>query len=253
MLNYKQFGSGEPLVILHGLFGSLDNWQSIGKMWAKNYRVVLVDLPNHGKSIHTDFFSYDYMAKEVANLLEELKIEKANILGHSMGGKTAMNFSIHFPHLLGKLIVVDIAPKAYPPHHQQILEGLFSFDPEKIASRNEAEEKMSPIISDNGVRMFLLKNLARNEGEGFHWKMNLKLLSKAVNQVIDDTPFQYPINLPTLFIRGEKSNYILDTDFDDIIEKYPQAQIKTVLGAGHWVHAEKPNELFELVENFLRD
>lgn len=250
MLNYKTFGEGEPLIILHGLFGSLDNWQTIGKKWAENYQVVLVDLPNHGKSPHTDSFSYDQMAQAVADLINELGFEKVNMLGHSMGGKTTMNFSVNFPHLLDKIIIVDIAPKAYPPHHQQILEGLFSFNPSEIENRREADEAMGEVIKDAGIRMFLLKNLARNDN-GFEWKMNLDLLSKAVNDVIDDNPFPYPVHLPTLFIRGEKSNYILESDFDDIKLRYPQAQIVTIKGAGHWVHAEKPEELYQTVLEFL--
>lgn len=252
MLNHKIFGQGNPLIILHGLFGSLDNWQSIGKRWAESHQVILVDLPNHGKSPHTESFSYEQMANEVAGLIQSLNLKKVSILGHSMGGKTAMVFSILFPHLLEKLIILDIAPKAYPPHHQQIIEGLFSFNPGELKSRKEADEIMSKIIPDIGVRLFLLKNLSRNKGEGFKWKMNLNMLSNAVNQVIESTEFPFPINLPCLFIRGGKSNYILDEDIDDIKSKFPLSDIKTIDNAGHWVHAEQPEILYNIVLQFLQ-
>lgn len=253
MLHYKTYGEGEPLLILHGLFGSLDNWQTIGKKWAEHYQVVLVDLPNHGKSPHTKEFSYKQMASAVAELVEHLGFQKINMLGHSMGGKTTMEFSVEYPHLLNKIIVVDIAPKSYPPHHQQILEGLFSIKPKQITSRREADDIMSNVIQDKGVRMFLLKNLSRDTEDGFKWKMNLELLSNAVNDVISSSPFPYPVQIPALFIRGEKSNYILDTDFDDIKSKYPQVEIKTIKGAGHWVHAEKPSELHDMVLEFIQN
>ncbi len=250
-LNYKNFGEGEPLFILHGLFGSLDNWQTLGKQWAKTHSVYLIDLPNHGKSYHTDSFSYDEMATAVADLANDLALDKVTILGHSMGGKTAMNFAVNYPAKLARLIVVDIAPKPYPPHHQQILDGLFSFDPAQLTSRKEADAIMSDKIDNVGVRMFLLKNLKRKDGGGFAWKMNLSMLSEAVNHVIDETAIPHPINVDTLFIRGGMSNYILEEDSYGINEKFPLSSIETIEGAGHWVHAEKPTELLELVNEFI--
>lgn len=250
-LNYKHFGEGEPLVILHGLFGSLDNWQTLAKKWSEHYSVYIVDLPNHGKSYHTDTFSYDEMAHAVASLCDDLGLTNINLIGHSMGGKTAMNFAVNHPDKLKKLIVVDIAPKPYAPHHDQILEGLFSFKPSELTNRKEADEIMSKVIEHTGVRLFLLKNLKRADEGGFEWKMNLDLLSKEVNKVIETTEINFPLNIPTLFIRGELSNYILASDFDDIYSKFPQAEIKTVEQAGHWVHAEKPAELFELIKTFV--
>jgi esterase len=250
-LNFKHFGEGEPLVILHGLFGSLDNWQTIGKKLAENFSVYLVDLPNHGKSPHTNSFNYDEMANAVADFCRDNNLDNTTLLGHSMGGKTAMNFAVNHPELLKNLIVVDIAPKKYPPHHDEILDGLLSFNPSEIESRQEADELMSAKISNLGIRMFLLKNLTRSDKGGYAWKMNLDLLSKEVNKVIDATVIPFPINIPTLFIRGEKSNYILEQDYDKIYELFPLAKIETVENAGHWVHAENPEKLEELITEFM--
>lgn len=252
MLNYKTFGQGAPLVVLHGLFGSLDNWQSIAKTWADNYQVVLVDLPNHGKSYHTQEFSYNQMSKAVLDLCDYLGFDSVYLLGHSMGGKTAMNFVVNYPDRVKKLIVVDIAPKAYPPHHDEILDGLHSLNPSELSSRKEADEKLALKINDIGVRLFLLKNLKRDDEGGYAWKMNLPLLSDSVSQVISTNKIPYPIAVPTLFIRGGKSNYILDRDFDLIYENFPNADIETVENAGHWVHAEQPEQLNELVISFLK-
>lgn len=251
MLNYKHFGEGEPLFILHGLFGSLDNWQTLGKQWAETHSVYLIDLPNHGKSYHTDSFSYDQMSDAVAALCDDLGMDKVILLGHSMGGKTAMNFAVNHPDKLSKLIIVDIAPKPYAPHHDLILDGLLSFNPNELLSRKEADTLMAKKIDNLGVRMFLLKNLDRRKAGGYEWKMNLDLLKVAVNQVIDETDIPFPINVETLFIRGAASNYILDEDFDVIHDKFPLSHIETVEGAGHWVHAEKPEELFNLVNEFI--
>lgn len=250
-LNFKHFGEGEPLVILHGLFGSLDNWQTIGKKLAENYSVYLVDLPNHGKSPHTDSFNYDQMANAVADFCRDNDLDNITLLGHSMGGKTAMNFAVNHPELLKKLIVVDIAPKKYPPHHDEILAGLLSFNPAEIESRQEADEIMSTKISNLGIRMFLLKNLSRSKNGGYEWKMNLPLLSKEVTKVIDETEIAFPISIPTLFIRGGKSNYILEQDYDTIHSIFPNSSIETVENAGHWVHAENPEKLEELITEFM--
>ena len=250
-LNFKKFGEGDPLFILHGLFGSLDNWQTIGKILAENYSVYLVDLRNHGKSPHSDSFSYLEMANDVVELIEDENLEKVSIIGHSMGGKTAMTFASEFPQYLEQLIVVDIAPKKYAPHHQEILDALYSLDLSVIKSRREADEVMSNSIENDGTRLFLLKNLNREKEGGYSWKMNLDLLAQEIDKVIDITPIPFPIPIPTLFIRGGESGYILDSDIDSIEELFPNSEIETIEGAGHWVHAEKPKELLEMITAFL--
>ena len=250
-LNYKKYGTGEPLLILHGLFGSLDNWQTIGKKFAETHAVYLIDLRNHGKSPHSDDFDYLEMAADVAEICEEENLTNISLLGHSMGGKTAITFSVEFPHLLSKLIIVDIAPKKYRPHHDEILEGLFSLNLEEITSRRQADEELSRKITNQGIRLFLLKNLKRKEGGGYQWKMNLDLLADQIEKVIEVSDIPFPINIPTLFIRGGESGYILDSDFEEIYKFFPQSEIETIEGTGHWIHAEKPLELLELVEEFI--
>jgi esterase len=250
-LNFKTFGEGKPLLVLHGLFGSLDNWQTIGKKLAENHTVYLVDLRNHGKSPHSDTFSYEEMAADIAELIKDERLIKVSIIGHSMGGKTAMTFAVEFPHLLDKLIIVDIAPKKYKPHHDEIINALYSLDLKTISSRREADEIMSNSISNDGTRLFLLKNLNREKKGGYSWKMNLDMLTNNIDSVIDLTDIPFPISLPTLFVRGGNSGYILDSDFERIETLFPNSEIETIENAGHWVHAEKPLELLELITEFI--
>lgn len=250
-LNFKKFGEGEPLFILHGLFGSLDNWQTLGKILSDTYSVYLIDLRNHGKSPHSNSFSYLEMAADLVELIEDERLDKVSLIGHSMGGKTAMTFATEYPHLLEKLIVVDIAPKKYPPHHNEILEALYALDLTKISSRREADEVMRPKMPVDGTRLFLLKNLTREKEGGYSWKMNLDMLSQNIETIIDLTPITFPIPLPTLFIRGGASNYIVDADFKSIASLFPNSEIITIENAGHWVHAEKPQELIEIIQEFL--
>ena len=250
-LNFKTFGIGKPLLILHGLFGSLDNWQTLGKQLAETHKVYLVDLRNHGKSPHSSKFSYEDMAKDVAELIQDEQLDKVSIIGHSMGGKTTMTFAVEFPQFLEKLVIVDIAPKKYAPHHDEIIKALYSLDLSAISSRREADEEMKKSIENDGIRLFLLKNLNREKEGGYTWKMNLDMLSENIEKVIDVTEIPFPIPLETIFIRGGSSGYILDSDFERIDELFPNSEIATIQNAGHWVHAEKPQELLSLIIDFL--
>lgn len=250
-LNFKTFGEGKPLLILHGLFGSLDNWQTLGKQLAETHKVYLVDLRNHGKSPHSSEFSYEEMAKDVAELIQDEQLDKVSIIGHSMGGKTTMTFAVEFPQFVEKLVIVDIAPKKYAPHHDEIIKALYSLDLSAISSRREADEEMKKSIKNDGTRLFLLKNLNREKEGGYSWKMNLDMLSENIEKVIDVTEIPFPIPLETIFIRGGSSGYILDSDFERIEELFPNSEIATIQNAGHWVHAEKPQELLSLIIDFL--
>ena len=253
-LNYKFFGEGFPIIILHGLFGMLDNWQTIAKKLADNYLVYIIDLRNHGKSPHHTDFDYEIMAEDLQVFLEDNWIYEAYVLGHSMGGKTAMQFALSYPDLVKKLIVVDIAPKKYKAGHQAIFEALLSLDLSKITSRKEAATHLQNKIPDVGTQQFLLKNLGRSKDGTYEWKMNLPVIHKNYSKILENIvrPEQ-AYDKPTLFIKGGASNYILEEDLPAIQDFFPAAKLETIPKAGHWVHAAAPTELLDLVNGFLRE
>jgi len=250
-LNFKKLGEGEPLIILHGVFGSLDNWQSIGKSLAENHTVYLVDQRNHGLSFHSDEFNYELMAEDLGELMSSESLNRINILGHSMGGKTAMYFACSHPKEVKKLMVIDIAPKKYPPHHKQIFEGFKSVNLKQVETRKDAEKQMESIISNFGVRQFILKNLKRQTDGSWEWKLNLDAIEKNAENIGAPLPEDFRFEGETLFVAGEKSDYILSSDQPIIRKHFPKAAVETVPEAGHWVHAEKPSELYSLVSQFL--
>ncbi len=252
MLNHKTYGSGPNLVILHGLFGMLDNWSTLGRRWAADYTVTLVDLRNHGRSFHADEMNYDLMAEDVATLLEAQSIDECFLMGHSMGGKVAMQTAITYPDLVQKLVVVDITPRKYRPGHSDVFAALEAFDPAEVADRKEAARLMAKHMPSPSVQLFLLKNLARNPEGGFKWRMNLPAIKASYEGLIGPVGnLGDEYDGPTLFIRGSKSGYVQDDDVELINILFPQATVETVEGAGHWVHAERPEELFEMVGGFL--
>jgi len=250
-LNYKSFGAGYPIIILHGLFGTLDNWQTIAKKLAENYTVYIIDLRNHGRSTHDDRFDYEVMADDLQAFMESHWIYEAHIIGHSMGGKTAMQFALNYPDLVNQLVVVDIAPKAYEGGHQTIFDALLSLDLAKITSRKEADEFLKQKIDDFGVRQFLLKNLTRQKEGGFKWKMNLPIIHQNYQPILSAIESEDSFDNDTLFIRGGISDYVKEEDMSHIKTLFPSAKLATVAEAGHWVHAVAPKTLLELVFDFL--
>jgi len=251
-LHYRKIGnSGEPLFILHGLFGSSDNWQTLAKRFAKNYTVYLVDQRNHGRSPHSIEFDYNLMVADFAELIDDLELNKINILGHSMGGKTAIGFTAEYPELIDKLIVVDISHKQYPMHHQQIVEGLKSIDLSVIKTRGAADKQLAQYIDNFAIRQFLLKNLYWESKGQLGWRINIPVLSNELEKIIEEIYFR-TIDVPTLFIRGEKSNYIIEKDFEELHMKFRNAKIITAKNAGHWVHAEAPDFFYDTVISFLQ-
>ncbi len=248
-LHYRELGEGQPLVILHGLFGNSDNWQTHAKKLSEYFRVILVDQRNHGHSDWSDEFSYDLMAADLDELFIDLNLKKAIVLGHSMGGKTAIRFTQLYPSKIEKLIVVDIGVKEYPMHHEEILKGLHSIDLEKVTTRSEAEEILSKYIPSNGVRQFLLKNLYWIEKGKLAWRMNIPVLEKEMPEILTILPNNEIFN-STLFIRGMLSNYILDEDIPQLEDQFTDFQIVSIENAGHWVHAEAPLEFIEKVLEF---
>ncbi len=247
----RTYGENGPvLVILHGLFGQSDNWAGIARKLSDTYRIYTLDLRNHGESDHSDEFSYDLMAEDVIETLEAAFLEDVHLLGHSMGGKVAMVVAQRKPELLSSLLVADIAPKYYKPHHQEILAGLNALNPAEIASRNEAEEVLKKQIPDFGTRQFLLKNLGRKEDNSFEWKFNLKTITEKIAGIGKATD-SVESDVPTLFYKGEKSNYIKEEDYENIISLFPNAEFKTMDGAGHWLHAENPSEMVKTIREWI--
>ncbi|MFT6335319.1 MAG: esterase [Saprospiraceae bacterium] len=252
MLNHKIFGQGDPIIILHGLFGMLDNWQTIAKKLAEDYMVILVDQRDHGKSDHTDEFNYQALADDLRVFMEANWMHEAHIIGHSMGGKTAMQFAVDNPDMIEKLIIVDIGPKAYKAGHDTIFKALREVEIDKVKSREEVEDTIAKYINDKGVRLFLMKNLQRKKEGGFRWKMNLELLHREYTNIIDAIKYDETVDVETLFIYGSKSHYIIPSEINDIKEIFPQSTFEEI-DAGHWIHAEKPDELLEIVNRFLKD
>jgi esterase len=250
-LHYRTIGEGQPLFILHGLFGSADNWQTLGKKFAEKYKVYFVDQRNHGHSPHSDEFSYELMVEDFHELVMDLGQKNINIIGHSMGGKTVIGFAAKYPEMINKMVVADISHKGYPMHHDHILEGLNAIDLTVTKSRGDAEKKLEEYIPQFGVRQFLLKNLYWVEaGVQLGWRINLPVLNREISKILIEIPFD-KIDVQTLFIRGELSNYILESDYPAIAQKFPNSEIYTIHGAGHWVHAEAPEEFYATVIDFL--
>ena len=246
ILNSKIFGeelTAAPLLVFHGLFGMLDNWGSFGKDLGEYLPVHLIDLRNHGRSFHSDDMSHDDLADDIARYMAHYGIQKAHVLGHSLGGKAVMQFALKYPEKVEKLIVVDISPKAYPPHHQGIIKALETVDFNTVASRNDVEAVLNQYIPEKSTIQFLTKNL--------YWRFNLKTLSEKYNEFVSNAVKFGVFEGETLFIAGEKSNYILPQDEYGIKQQFPKAKIVTVKNAGHWVQAENPVDFAIVVKNFL--
>lgn len=249
LLNHKIIGEGQPLVILHGLFGSLDNWLTHAKKLSEYYQVILVDQRNHGHSDWSDEFNYNILAQDLKELLDYLQLKKVLLLGHSMGGKTVIEFTQNYPEYIEKLIVVDIGVKQYPMHHQQILAGLNAIDLNIVHTRGEAEIIMKQHIESIGVRQFLLKNLYWKDKGQLAWRINIPVLKKQMIHILSKLS-DISVFVPTLFIRGALSNYILEEDFEELEDIFNDIRIQTIENAGHWVHAEAPEKFIETVLEF---
>lgn len=253
LLHSRIEGEGKPMVIIHGFLGMSDNWKTLGTQFAnEGYQVHALDLRNHGKSFHTDDFSYDVMAADVMQYCGHHQLKDIVIVGHSMGGKVAMLLATTYPELVSKLIVADIGPKYYAPHHQTILAALNAVDFSKKPSRAEVEEIVSGYIKDFGTRQFLLKNLYWETSEQLAFRFNLKVFNEKIKTVGTALPFENTFSKDTLFLRGDKSDYILDSDFETIYHHFPSASIKTIKNAGHWLHAENPKDFLSTVLDFIK-
>lgn len=254
MTPYSQVhGSGKPLIVMHGLFGMGDNWQTHAKNWAdEGFEVHLLDLRNHGRSKNTPEHSYKLMADDLHEYYESKNIEKAIVLGHSMGGKVAMVFAANHPERVEKLIVVDIAPKGYPVHHQEIIDALRKLDFSKIKSRGEADETLKKHLPNFAVRQFLLKSLYWKDNDSLGLRFNLDAIENNIEMVGEPLPDDYRFEGPAWFVRGKLSGYIKDDDLALIHRHFPQSKLIDIAGAGHWVHAENPKSFYREITDILK-
>ncbi len=253
LLHATVLGSGSPLVILHGFLGMADNWKTLGTQYAEaGFEVHLVDQRNHGKSFWSEDFSYTLLAADLNRYITETKIGEAIILGHSMGGKTAMQFACTNTEKTKKLIVCDITPSYYPPHHETIIQALNSLDLTSISSRGQADSALESQISDYGTRQFLLKNLFWVEKGKLQFRFNLQVLAAKMEEIGEALKPDSYFNGPTLFLKGDKSNYINEENYRDSLKHFPYATLETIENAGHWLHAENPKEFFDKTINFMK-
>ncbi len=250
-LFYRKQGEGKNIIILHGLFGSSDNWMSIAKMLADTYTVWSIDQRNHGQSPHSDVWNYQVMAEDLLEFIEKHKIRDPYLIGHSMGGKTVMQFLLNGYLNIAKSIIADIGPKAYPVHHQTILEGLNSVDIDNVKGRKEIEDQLKKYIPEFGIRAFLLKNVKRTENGNYKWLVNLPVITDKIEIVGQGQALEASYHGKILFLRGAKSDYINDEDFNSIIKIFPKAEFETMKNAGHWLHAEQPEAFVEIVRNYF--
>lgn len=250
-LHFKSIGAGEPLVLLHGLFGQSDNWFGVAPKLAERFRVLALDLRNHGHSPHHPEMDYPLMAADVEKFFLTQDIESAHVIGHSMGGKVAMQFALDFPARVKKLVVVDMAPRAYARVHDQIFAALLALDLAAFQTRQQIENALAPAIPSLNLRRFLLKNLGRDDHGNFVWKMNLRGVAENYSRLGQVVAAKHHFHGPTLFIRGGKSDYISAMDETEIQRLFPAAEIQDIPSAGHWVHADAPEEFVRLVSAFL--
>ena len=250
-INFTMYGNNSklPVLIIHGLFGSKQNWTQIGKILAETTQVITIDCRNHGESFHSDSMTYHEMATDVIQLMNDFNIIKANIIGHSMGGKVAMAISQLYPEKVNKQVIIDIAPKAYPPHHTKIISALTNIDLNKFKSRSDVNLALRESIPNDVLRQFLIKNIQPKQP--LKWQINLDGIAKSYPDIMD-----WPENLlnsssvESLFIRGKKSNYVDNNDETIIKSMFSNCQIKSI-DASHWVHAEKPTETIKHISNFI--
>lgn len=256
LLNFKKFGEGEPLIILHGLLGSLDNWQSIAKAIADNgnYTVYIVDQRNHGRSPHSEEFDYNLLSDDLLEWMKQNQIPAAHLIGHSMGGKTAMQFALNHPLLVKKLIVVDITPDAFNDRHSDVFKALMEADLKNASTRDQVQEFLRKKLEDETTVQFLLKSLVRSESpeDGFMWRFNVESLFRNYGNVSSAIESPHPFTGKTLFVKGSRSNYINSSNYHSVVALFPNHELEEIRDAGHWVHADQPKVFTETAINFLK-
>jgi pimeloyl-ACP methyl ester carboxylesterase len=251
-LNFKTIGSGFPLIILHGLLGSLDNWQTIARQMGEHFQVFIIDQRNHGRSPHTAEFSYELLVNDVIEFMQQQGIGKAHFIGHSMGGKVVMRLALDHPEKVAKLVVVDVAPVEYEDRHSAVFKALFAVDLRTLQSRQQAEGTLRSILgNDESTVQFLMKGLYRDDDNKFQWRFNVQPLYDAYDEISSGITSDKPFEGDTLFIKGEKSEYINASNFSEIIDLFPNNRLVEIAGAGHWVNADRPVQFIDAVLKFL--
>ena len=251
-LHFNKSGNGKPLIILHGLFGMSDNWATLSREYAENgFSVYTIDLRIHGRSSHSEIFTYEAMAGDIAEFITKHKLGKVSLIGHSMGGKVAMNLAASHPQLIEKLIVVDIGVKYYPPHHQTVFAAIHAIDPDSLSNRKDAESVLRNVLKEEATIQFLLKNLYWSNKEKLDWRFNATGIEKNIEEVGKALPGSYQVHVPTLFVSGERSGYISQDDLEGIRSQFNDVEFVTIPNAGHWVHAENPQDFFKVTLDFL--
>lgn len=251
LLNYVQSGQGPHVILIHGLFGSLENLNGIAKPLSENFTVTNIDLRNHGKSFHSSNMNYVDMAGDVCALMNHLNIDNAHVVGHSMGGKVAMQVALNTPELVSRLVVLDIAPVTYNPRHDDIFKALNKVTAQSITDRKAADTLMQEHIDELGVRQFLLKSFAKNDAGQFAWRFNLPVLEREYKHILSAIKANDSCLCDTLFVKGNDSDYILASHRSAIMDLFPKAQAKVIHGAGHWLHAQKPQAVNKVINDFL--
>jgi esterase len=244
-------GEGIPLLILHGYFGMSDNWKTLGNQFSEDFQVHLIDQRNHGRSFHEDEFNYEVLVEDLHSYIEYHQLDNLYLIGHSMGGKTAMLFAVTYPEIVKKLIIVDISPREYQPHHNAILAGLNSIDFSVDNSRGKVDKKITEFIPELGVRQFLLKNVYWKEKGQLAFRFNLESLTENNSEVGEGLPPFTVFEKEVLFLKGENSNYITENEVPIIDAHFSNSKIVKIKNAGHWLHAENPKQFYEEVCVFL--
>lgn len=252
-LFYRTYGEGQPVIILHGIFGISDNWVTIGRRLAEKFEVFILDQRNHGQSPHSDTFNYFSMVEDLYEFIEDHQLTNPILIGHSMGGKVAMNFALEHPHRVDKLIVVDMSVRHYPPRqqHMDVLNAMMSIDFDTITNRDEVEKIITSIVKSPKISQFVLKNMYRIGKTRLAWRLNVESIYNNLENVFEGIDTSYASDVPALFVKGGASDYILDEDYEMILKRFPGAKFVTIKNATHWVHADAPDELCLQFSKFL--
>lgn len=250
ILHHQIQGNGLPLIILHGLFGSMNNWRGLASRLARQFQVITVDLPNHGRSPPKEVFTYPSLAQDLVHFMDQQGISEAALLGHSLGGKVAMQCALDFPQRVKHLLVADIAPRTYPPEHTSIFEALMALDVSAYENRREIDNALVSSLPNARLRQFLLMNLDKTMG-GYRWRINLENLYRNYPAICAGIKGENSYSGPSLFIKGEQSNYIQKSDEQEIKQWFTEAEIISIPDVGHWLHADAPKVFINIVSRFL--